>query len=289
MPIIDTHIHMHRHAGFDSLCEKSRHLNSLSHVMQSFAELDIRACVVMGSGRHADENPTAPGLFNLGGEVDLARYNYPKNVTFCVGVNPAGLAPECLDQTLRNYEQALLCPQCAGFKFYLGYQHIYADDPVYHPVYELAARKNATVVFHTGDTANSRGKLRFSHPLTVDDVAVRYPQLRIVMAHFGNPWITDAAEVAKKNPNVYVDLSGLAVGVPDTEEFRRRYAGYAAHLETWIAYLDKFDRILYGTDWPLVNMAAYVALIRTFIPKEEWPRVFYQNALEAFPVLAPLV
>ena len=86
------------------------------------------------------------------------------------------------------------------------------DHPGYRPYYELAERHRLPVVFHTGDTYSPRAKLRFAHPLGIDDVAVDHPKACFVLAHLGNPWLTDAAEVVYKNVNVWADLSGFAVG-----------------------------------------------------------------------------
>lgn len=289
MKIIDAHLHLKHHQNFDRLCRQSGHDNSLTHLLETMRELDIAGCVAMGSSGGPQEDPCGPGLFDLGGAAELFPYNYPRNIAFCAGVEPLGLAPGCLEKTLAAFARAADCPHCLGFKIYLGYRHCYADDPLYHPLYELAQKKDLTVVFHTGDTANSAGRLRYSHPLTVDEVAVRYPDLRIVLAHFGNPWLVDAAEVVKKNPNVYADLSGLAVGVPEPETFRANYAGYVAQLETWLGYLDRWDHILYGSDWPLVNLKAYIALISSIVPPAHRDAVFLQNALGAFPRLRGLL
>ena len=288
MKIIDAHLHMKKAEGFDALCRENGHKNEFSHLMECFEEEQIAACVVMGTGLLEDD-PCRAGLFDLGGFVNVKAYQYPRSIGFCIGVDPAGLQKENLEKTLAAYREAIDCPNCVGFKIYLGYRPFFADDPLYHPVYELAAAHNLTVAFHTGDTANPAGRLKFSHPLTVDEVAVRYPQLRLVLCHFGNPWMLDAAEVAKKNPNVYVELSGLAVGIPDADTFRKRYKGYVEQLESWLHYLDRWDHVLYGSDWPLGNLRAYITLIQSFVPPSEWERVFYQNALSAYPRLKNLV
>lgn len=280
---------MKNHEGFEELCREAGHQNSLSHLLGEFGRLDIRAAVVMGSSSHEEGEDALcrPGLFNLGGEVRLRPYSYPQNVFFCMGVNPEPVAEgKDLGPVLARYEEAARCPNCAGLKIYLGYRPFYPDDAVYHPFYELAREYDLTVVFHTGDTANAGGRLRYSHPLLVDEAAVRFPEVRFVMAHFGNPWLCDAAEVVKKNPNVFADLSGLAVGRPDAAGFRQRYGGYVRELETWLGYLDSYDKLLYGSDWPLVNLERYIALIQSFVPKEHWEKVFYQNALRVFPRLA---
>ncbi|MEG1849835.1 MAG: amidohydrolase family protein, partial [Oscillospiraceae bacterium] len=262
MKILDAHLHMKRHENFDRLCVESGHENNLSHLLRCFGELDICGGVVMGSG-HPAADLTAPGLFDLAGEADPDDYRYPNSIAFCIGVNPEGLISSLREQTLARYARAAASPHCVGFKIYLGYRPYYAADPLYHPIYELAKRLDLPVVFHTGDTANSTARLKFSHPLTVDDAAVLFPDVTMILAHFGNPWLCDAAEVVKKNPNVYADLSGLAVGIPNTAEFHRRYAGYVAQLEGWLGYLDRWDHLLYGSDWPLVNLAAYLELIRS--------------------------
>ena len=67
-------------------------------------------------------------------------------------------------------------------------------------------------MFHTGDTATSTGSLKHAHPLTLDAVANLRPELKIVICHFGNPWISDVAELIYKHPNVYADISGLVAG-----------------------------------------------------------------------------
>lgn len=288
MKIIDAHLHMKKNEGFDALCRESGHKNDFLHLRECFEQEQIAACVVMGTGL-LEGNCCRPGLFDLNGPVDMNAYQYPPSVGFCIGVDPEGLRPGNLQKTLSAYREAIACPSCVGFKLYLGYRPFYADDSLYHPVYELAAEHDLTVAFHTGDTANPTGRLRFSHPLTVDEVAVRYPQLRLVLCHFGNPWMLDAAEVAKKNPNVYVELSGLAVGIPDAHAFRSRYKAYVEQLECWLHYLDRWDHVLYGSDWPLVNLHAYIALIQSFVPQSEWEQVFYQNALRAYPRLKNLI
>src|SRR5262249_17359428 len=103
-----------------------------------------------------------------------------------------------------------------ALKGYLGYLHFGPDHAGYRPYYELAERHRVPVVFHTGDTYSARAKLRFAHPLLVDDVAVDHPRVNFGMAHVGNPGMVDAAEVIYKNVNVWADLSGLAVGDEET-------------------------------------------------------------------------
>ena len=114
-----------------------------------------------------------------------------------------------------------------ALKGYLGYLHFEPAHANYRRYYELAAKYKLPVMFHTGDTYSPKAKLKFAHPLGVDEVAVDHPDTRFLICHIGNPWVTDAAEVIYKNMNVWADLSGLVVGDESaftSEEGRDRIA-----------------------------------------------------------------
>jgi hypothetical protein len=127
--------------------------------------------------------------------------------------------------------------------------------------------------------------LRFAHPLLVDDVAVDHPKVRFVLAHLGNPWLTEAAEVVYKNINVWADLSGLALGSAAgfAAEDRRELLQEAARaVARAFRYAERPNRFLYGSDWPLAPMAAYAQFIRSAIPELYHPLVFEENARTLF-------
>jgi predicted TIM-barrel fold metal-dependent hydrolase len=172
-----------------------------------------------------------------------------------------------------------------ALKGYLGYLHFGPEHPGYVPYFELAARYKLPFIFHTGDTYSPRAKLRFARPLLVDDVAVDHPDVRFVLAHLGNPWLIDAAEVVYKNINVWADLSGLVVGGADTftaEERRSTLHDAAAAVGQAFRYAERPNRFLYGSDWPLVPMAAYRDFIRAAIPELYHPLIFEDNARALF-------
>jgi hypothetical protein len=124
-------------------------------------------------------------------------------------------------------------------------------------------------------------RLKFSHPLTVDDLAFRFPDLKIVMAHMGHPWLWDAAEVIYKNENVHADLSGLITGLPETykDEYRERLLG---QLEGVIYYCGA-ENLMFGTDYCLASHADYIEFISGLkIKKNDLRNIFYKNALRLF-------
>jgi uncharacterized protein len=190
---------------------------------------------------------------------------------------------------LRAVEDVLKAGKVKALKAYLGYLHHGPDSPGYAPYYELAATYKLPVIFHTGDTYSAKAKVRFAHPLLVDDVAVDHPDVRFVLAHFGNPWLMDAAEVVYKNDNVWADLSGQIVG--DEALFERHFqakqpapsiAWAIEHVREAMMYTGKPDRFLFGTDWPLAPMASYRKLIEQIVPLEFRQAIFQDNAQSLF-------
>jgi predicted TIM-barrel fold metal-dependent hydrolase len=182
---------------------------------------------------------------------------------------------------LRRCDEALASGRVVALKAYLGYLHYAPADPNYRGYYELAAKHRIPVIFHTGDTYSPDAKLKFAHPLGVDEVAVDHPETRFVLAHCGNPWLMDAAQVVYKNLNVWADLSGLLVGDqqlftdPDCQDL---LADLRASLGRAFRYAERPNRFVFGSDWPLIPMAAYRDFIASVIPPLYHEQIFLENA-----------
>lgn len=209
------------------------------------------------------------------------------------GLHPMGLAdPERFDADhLARVEETLKRGDVVAFKAYLGYLHHGPDSPGYRPYYRLAAKYSIPVVFHCGDTFSHLAKVKYAHPLNIDEVAVDFPDTKFVIAHLGNPWLTDAAEVVYKNnkagvqENVWADISGLVVGsAADFDRYRRQgtLKNVTDAVQEALDFAERYDRILYGSDWPLAPMEVYRDLIREVVPKEHHRAVFYGNAKALF-------
>jgi predicted TIM-barrel fold metal-dependent hydrolase len=141
------------------------------------------------------------------------------------------------------------------------------------------------MIFHTGDTYSPCAKLRYAQPLLIDEVAVDHPQVKFVLAHLGNPWLIDAAEVVYKNVNVWADLSGLVVGDAASftaEERQEMLEETRQGLRRAFRYAERPNRFLYGSDWPLAPMAAYRSFIAAAIPELYHASVFEDNASALF-------
>jgi predicted TIM-barrel fold metal-dependent hydrolase len=169
-----------------------------------------------------------------------------------------------------------------GIKLYPGYDQYAINDPSLETVFRIAAKWDVPVMIHCGDTYARNAKVRMAHPLLVDDVAVDYPEVRFVICHLGNPWFQDTAEVLYKNDNVFADISGLTLGDFDYE-FERYLV---TRVKDMIAYMGEPGRqIMYGSDWPLVEMAPYVKFLDSLdFPADAKEHIAWQTAAELFKI-----
>jgi len=187
-------------------------------------------------------------------------------------------------QQIEKLQDLLTKKTILGVKFYLGYEQFYPNDKKLYPLYEFCSQNNFPVIFHTGVLETGyKGLLKYSHPLTIDELATNFPNLKIVIAHVGNPWIIDCAAVVEKNGNVYVDLSGhFAVYQSISKEDRNYFVRQMAEFKL---YVGDFTRCLFGTDWPLYSQKEYLKAVKSLpMTNEEQDLVFSQNAKMLFGI-----
>lgn len=281
MKIIDAHIHFSNIKSFHETAETLSFVDYSSKGIQTeFSEANVVLGIAMGITEtdkmgFPDYEAQTPMGIDLESEI-------PDSIVHCAGVNPYDLG----DVALKRLEDELKKPNVVGIKIYLGYYPFYAYDEVYEPVYKLAAKYQLPVVFHTGDTYSERGFLKYSHPLAIDEVAVKHRAVNFMMAHFGDPWTLTGAEIIYKNPNVYADLSGLIVGT-EKDLIKRSEGRFLDHLRHALVFADSYDKLIFGTDWPLIPIGPYIQFIKNLIPEEFHQQVFYDTALKVFPKIKP--
>ncbi|HET7274465.1 MAG TPA: amidohydrolase family protein [Longimicrobiaceae bacterium] len=168
-----------------------------------------------------------------------------------------------------------------ALKLYPGYEAFYVHDPRMRVVYELAEEFSVPVMIHAGDTFDPKGKLKYAHPLEVDEVAVDFPGVTFVICHLGNPWVTDAMEVIYKNENVVGDISGLTLG-----RFEERFERYMLQqLNEVVTFAGDPSSILYGTDWPICEMGSYLRFVRNLdLSEGERELILSGNAMRVFGI-----
>lgn len=160
-----------------------------------------------------------------------------------------------LDPTQPGWEQELhhghqtlglrgikLMPMYAGFR---------PDERWLDPLWDYAVNCKLPVLLHTGTTFVSQAPLECTLPRHLDPVAIRFPELRVIMAHLGHPYEGEAIVVARKHPHVYCDISALHY---------RPFQFY--HSLMLVQEYGIWDKLLFGTDFPFTNVNATISGLR---------------------------
>jgi predicted TIM-barrel fold metal-dependent hydrolase len=212
-------------------------------------------------------------------EVAVKATRHLGNVFIVAGISYASLNPG----ELEGLREFLKEGSVRGLKLYPGYEPYYPADSKLEPVYALAEEFQVPVMIHSGDTYTPKGKVKYSHPLHIDEVAVDHPNVNFIICHIGNPWIRDCMEVVYKNQNVYTDISGLVLG-----NFSDRFESYMLkQLQEILLYGVEADNVLYGTDWPISSMESYLRFMDELkIPEPEKRKIYYENAARLFNLSA---
>lgn len=140
-----------------------------------------------------------------------------------------------------------------GLKLHPSAQEFFPNDRSVYPLYEAAQELGIPVLIHTGHTGVGAGepggggiRLKYSNPMLVDDVAVDFPDLTIILAHPSFPWQDEALSVARHKPKVFIDLSGWS-----PKYFPESLVQHANSVLQ--------DKILFGSDYPLITPDRWLA------------------------------
>jgi uncharacterized protein len=261
--IIDCHTHLNRYeeGQWASLGDRYRQLKS------DMARHGVDYSLVLSSFKVSEERPSVHEILDvvrddpqIGVAAGVSYYNY----------RAADLAD------LRSLMREGLIQ---ALKLYPGYEAFYPHDPRMRVVYELAGEFGVPVMIHTGDTFDPQGKVKYAHPLQVDEVAVDFRDVTFVICHLGNPWVTDAMEVIYKNPNVVGDISGLTLG-----QFEERFEQYMLQvIKQVVAFAGDPSSLLFGTDWPICDIGSYIRFVTNLrLSESEMELIFWKNSARIF-------
>ena len=164
-----------------------------------------------------------------------------------------------------------------GLKLHPPLQEFWPNDRIAYPLYEVFAAAGLPVLFHTGHSGIGTGmpggggiRLKYGNPMPIDDVAVDFPGLKIILAHPSFPWQDEAISVCLHKPDVYIDLSGWS-----PKYFAPTLVQYANTLLK--------RKVLFGSDYPLITPDRWLAdLDKTEIRPEVRPLILKENALRLF-------
>ncbi len=162
-----------------------------------------------------------------------------------------------------------------GFKFHPSIQAFYPNDRSAYPLYEVIAEADLPAIFHTGHSGIGTGmragggiRLKYSNPMYLDDVAVDFPDMPIIMAHPSFPWQDEALSVCLHKPQVYIDLSGWS-----PKYFPPQLLQYTNTLLK--------HKVLFGSDYPVLTPDRWIADFEQIaIRPEVRPLIMKENAVK---------
>ncbi len=144
-----------------------------------------------------------------------------------------------------------------GFKFHPNIQEFFPNDKLAYPLYELLEGAGSVALFHTGHSGIGSGlpggggiRLKYGNPMPIDDVAVDFPELKIVLAHPSFPWQDEALSIAMHKPQVWIDLSGWSPKL-FPPQLVSAISGSLRH------------QVLFGSDYPLIDPERWIGGFRT--------------------------
>lgn len=163
----------------------------------------------------------------------------------------------------------ILCTQHGfkGVKLYPTYNHFYPNDSVMYPLYSEAEKLSIPILFHTGSSIFANSRIKYGNPIFFDDLAVDFPNLKIIMAHGGRgPWYDEAMTMVRLHKNIYIDVAGLPPQklleyFPDLERFAHKF--------------------VFGTDWPNVDVKKNIEKLNKLpVSRETIKKILGENAIE---------
>jgi predicted TIM-barrel fold metal-dependent hydrolase len=161
-----------------------------------------------------------------------------------------------------------------GLKLHPPIQEFFANDRIAYPLYEVFAEARLPVVFHTGHSGIGTGmragggiRQKYGNPIYIDDVAVDFPDMPIVMAHPSFPWQDEAISICLHKPQVYIDLSGWS-----PKYFSPTLVQYANSLLK--------HKVMFGSDYPLLTPDRWLADFEKLPIKDDVrPLILKENAV----------
>jgi predicted TIM-barrel fold metal-dependent hydrolase len=168
----------------------------------------------------------------------------------------ASVDPNKGKAAVTEFEQAIQNLGLRGLKLLPHMVDLDINDKKIYPLYEAAQSLGVPVLFHTGTQFHAGTKIRYCRPLFVDDVAVDFPSLKLIIAHFGYPWWEEALAVVRRNPFVYFNIAGWAP----------RYIPTGV-IQAANSYLAR--KVLFGSDYPLVSRVRIIKELRELDLREE--------------------
>ena len=270
---IDTHVHIESEPTGNAADEAARKYfgnTGVSYKREDLAEYYRSrkiGCVVFSVDEKITGRPPVPNE-----EVAAFAAEHSDFMVAFASVNPMR-GKDAVDEAKRLIKAGGI----RGFKLHPPLQEFHANDKAAYPFYEVVAEAKLPVIFHTGHSGIGTGmpggggvRLKFGNPMDMDDVAVDFPDMPIILAHPSFPWQDEALSVCMHKPQVYIDLSGWS-----PKYFSPTLIQYANSL------LKK--KMLFGSDYPMIAPDRWLADFSAINIKDEVrPLILKENAVRLF-------
>ena len=210
-------------------------------LLDEMAEAGVARAVILGQDTHATRNPAFKHYTLSNDEVArIAARSGDKLFPF------AGVDPNAGKAAVSELKRAVKDLGMRGLKVHSSANSVYINDRrKMYPIYDFCEEAGIPVLFHTGTTGLGDCEIKYSKTELVDEVCQSFPDLKVIMAHFGWPWPDVATAIALRNPNVFIDVSG----------WKPRYIP-----QNILPYLNGIlqDRFLFGTDYPMLRQGEWM-------------------------------
>jgi uncharacterized protein len=269
---IDVHVHLETPQSNDADAAASKYFGDSGAPRDGAALAEYyrsrkMACVLFT----VDERLTGRAHLSNEAVIELAQA-HPDVIIPFASFDPTR-GPEAVRQAKRLVAGGVI----RGLKLHPPVQQFAPNDRIAYPLYEVFAEARLPVLFHTGHSGIGTGmpggggiRLKYGNPMLVDDVAVDFPDLPIILAHPSFPWQDEAISVCLHKPTVYIDLSGWS-----PKYFSPTLVQYANTLLK--------HKVLFGTDYPLLTPDRWLADFAAIAIKDEVrPLILKENAVRLF-------
>lgn len=215
--------------------------SSTDQLLEEMDDASISKAVVLGQDTHATKNPSFKNYTMKNDSLaGLAKKSKDRLVPF------AGVDPNAGRAAVRELKRAVKELGMRGLKIHSSANSVYPNDRRrMYPIYEFCQEHSVPILFHTGTTGLGDCEIKYSKPEFLDEVCQSFPELKVVMAHFGWPWSDVAIAVALRSANVFIDVSG----------WKPKYLP-ASILPYMNGNLQ--DRFLFGTDYPMLRQKEWM-------------------------------
>ncbi len=205
-------------------------------LLDEMDEAGVERAVILGQDTHATKNQAFRNYTMRNDDVAaIASKSRDRLVPF------AGVDPNAGRDAVKELKRAATKLGARGLKVHSSANSVYINDShLMFPIYEYCQEAELPVLFHTGTTGLGNTEIKYSKTELIDEVCQKFPDLRVVMAHFGWPWPDVAIAIGLRNPNVFIDVSG----------WKPKYIPPSV-----LPYLNGIlqDRFLFGTDYPMLR------------------------------------